>query len=161
QCEITVDGERVHLAAFGGATDFKASLANMTTADDDIEKRCSMRLKLKAGPRQITFAFVRSSATANTMRLQPFIRSSADTFDPLRYPHLDRLELTGPFNATGPGDTPSRRAIFQCQPKRAEPICNHGQGRWGASLRPGDSLALDAASLSRQRSSKGPRPADV
>jgi hypothetical protein len=115
-CEITVDGERVNVGAFGGEADFKASLENMTTAADDIEKRCSVRLKLKAGPRQIAFAFLRSSATENTMRLQPFIRSSADTFDPLGYPHLDRIELTGPFNPTGPGDTPSRREIFQCRP---------------------------------------------
>jgi hypothetical protein len=117
-CEITVDGERVHLAAFGGDADFKASLENMTTAADDIERRCSVQLKFKAGPRQITFAFLRSSATENTMRLEPFIRSSADTFDPLGYPHLDRVELTGPFHPTGPGDTPSRREIFQCQPNK-------------------------------------------
>jgi hypothetical protein len=115
-CEITVDDQRVHLAAFGGESDFKASLANMTTAADDIEKRCSVRLAMKAGPRQITFAFLRWSATENSMRLQPFIRSSEDTFDRLGYPHLDRLEITGPFHPTAPGNTPSRREIFQCHP---------------------------------------------
>ena len=116
QCETTVDGERVLLATFGGDADFKASLANMTTAADDIERRCTARLKLKAGPRQITVAFLRRSATENPMRLQPFIRSSADTFDPLGHPHLDRVAITGPFNSTGPGDTPSRREIFVCRP---------------------------------------------
>ncbi len=116
QCETTVDGERVHLASFGGDADFKASLANMTTAADDIERRCTVRLKLKAGPRQITVAFLRRSATQNSLRLQPFIRSSADTFDPLGRPHLDRVTISGPFHPTGPGDTPSRREIFVCRP---------------------------------------------
>jgi hypothetical protein len=30
------------------------------------------------------------------------------------------LEIKGPFNPTGPGDTPSRRAIFICHPKAAQ-----------------------------------------
>jgi hypothetical protein len=30
---------------------------------------------------------------------------------------VDSIEITGPFNATGPGDTESRRRIFICQPK--------------------------------------------
>ncbi len=29
------------------------------------------------------------------------------------------LEIDGPYNITGPGDTPSRRTIFTCQPERA------------------------------------------
>lgn len=124
-CEITVDGERVHLATFGGEADFNASMANITAAADDVEKRCSARLRLRAGPRKITVALLRESATENSMRLQPFIRSSEDTFDSLGHPHVDRVEVTGPFNPTGPGDTPSRKAIFVCQPSSAseEPAC--------------------------------------
>ena len=29
------------------------------------------------------------------------------------------MQITGPFNATGPGDTPSRHRIFSCRPKNA------------------------------------------
>lgn len=125
QCEITVDGERVHLATFGGEADFNASMANITAAADDVEKRCSARLRLRAGPRAITVALLRESDTENSMRLQPFIRSSEDTFDSLGHPHVDRVEVTGPFNPTGPGDTPSRRAIFVCRPSSEpdEPAC--------------------------------------
>jgi Protein of unknown function (DUF1592)/Protein of unknown function (DUF1588)/Protein of unknown function (DUF1587)/Protein of unknown function (DUF1585)/Protein of unknown function (DUF1595)/Cytochrome C oxidase, cbb3-type, subunit III len=124
-CETTVDGERVHLATFGGDADFKASMANITLAAQDVEARCSARVKIKAGPRQITVAFVRESTTETTMRLQPFIRSSEDTFDSLGHPHLDRIEIAGPFNPTGSGDTPSRRAIFTCHPTApaAEEAC--------------------------------------
>ena len=62
----------------------------------------------------------REPALAGTTRLQPFLRSSADTLDWTGRPHLDRLTITGPFNATGPGDTPSRRRIFACRPSRAD-----------------------------------------
>ena len=116
QCEITVDGQRVHLATFGGDADFKAALINMTTTADAVDARCSVRAKLKAGPHVITSAFLRGSATENTLRLQPFIRSSNDTLDPAGRAHLDSFTVTGPFNPTGPGDTPSRRQIFSCRP---------------------------------------------
>ena len=44
QLEITVDGERVHLASFGGDADFKASLENITAAGDAVEARFTARL---------------------------------------------------------------------------------------------------------------------
>ena len=37
-------------------------------------------------------------------------------FDPTGYPHIDTFSITGPYNATGPGDTPSRRQVFLCRP---------------------------------------------
>ena len=37
------------------------------------------------------------------MRLQPFLRSSADNFDWTGRPHIQTLTITGPFAATGPG----------------------------------------------------------
>ena len=119
QLEITVDGERVHLASFGGDADFKASLENITAAGDAVEARFTARLHLKAGPHEIGVAFLERSATQNTLRLQSYIRSSNDTLDPAGHPHLLTVTLTGPFNPTGPGDTPSRRAIFLCRPGSA------------------------------------------
>jgi hypothetical protein len=35
-------------------------------------------------------------------------------------PHIDEVILSGPFNPTGPGDTPSRRRIFTCRPARPQ-----------------------------------------
>jgi cytochrome c551/c552 len=116
QCETTVDGRRVHLASFGGDADFKANLINMTTAADAVEARCAVRVKLTAGPHVITAAFLRGSSSENSVRLQPFIRSSNDTLDPAGHPHLDSFVITGPYNPTGSGDTPSRRKIFTCHP---------------------------------------------
>ena len=34
-------------------------------------------------------------------------------------PHLARVDITGPYHATGSGDTPSRRRIFVCHPATA------------------------------------------
>jgi hypothetical protein len=116
QIEVTVDGARVHLASFGGDADFKASLANPTVAGDDVDARTRVRVKLPAGPHEIGVAFIERAPAQNSWRLQPFIRSSHDTFDPTGYPHIDVFTVTGPYDATGPGDTPSRRQIFTCRP---------------------------------------------
>src|SRR5258708_6023521 len=116
QLGYTVDGARVHLSRVGGEEDFKANLRNMTKAGDDVEARAHIRIPLKAGPHGITAAFLERSDAINPLRLQPFVRSSNDTLDTIGHPHLDTFTLTGPYDATGPGDTPSRRKIFVCEP---------------------------------------------
>jgi hypothetical protein len=115
QLEVSVDGERVRLAAFGGEADFKALLQNPTAAGDAVNDRFTVRVKLKAGPRSIGVAFLRQTPLM-PFRLQPFLRSSADTQDPTGWPHVDRFTITGPFNPSGAGDTPSRRRVFVCHP---------------------------------------------
>ena len=119
QLEITVDGGRVHLASFGGDEDFKASLKNPTLAGDDVEARSRARVRLTAGPHTIGVAFIEKTAAQNSWRLEPFLRSSHDTFDPTGYPHIDVFSVTGPYNPTGSGDTPSRRRVFMCRPSTA------------------------------------------
>src|SRR5262245_5546133 len=121
QLEISVDGQRVHLASFGGDKDVTASSANPTTTGDEIDDRFTARVPLKAGPRRIAVAFVEKTHGYSTRRLQSYIRSSADTIDFSGHPHIDQFMLTGPFNPTGVTDTPSRRRIFVCRPAtRAE-----------------------------------------
>jgi hypothetical protein len=114
--EYTVDGERVHLAAFGGNDEIKASSDNPTIAGDKVDARFNVRLTLKAGPHDIGAAFLEKTAAQNTRRLQSYVRSSSDTVDFSGLPHIDTFTITGPFNGSGPGDTPSRRRIFVCRP---------------------------------------------
>jgi hypothetical protein len=49
------------------------------------------------------------------------VSSTYDVFIGMQYgyttaPHLSRVVITGPYNPTGVGDTPSRRRIFTCTP---------------------------------------------
>jgi mono/diheme cytochrome c family protein len=117
QLEISVDGERVHLAAFGGDKEIVASSDNPTTTGDAVDGRFTARVKLKAGPHRIGVAFLEKTQALNTRRLQNYVRSSSDTIDFSGYPHIDEVILTGPFNATGAANTPSRRRLFVCQPR--------------------------------------------
>jgi hypothetical protein len=116
QIEYAVDGQRVHVFSMGGDADFKANLVNMTKLGDEIDERGHIRIPLKAGPHVITAAFVERTAAANPTRLQPFIRSSADTRDTSGHPHFEMFMVTGPFNPAGTVETPSRKRIFTCRP---------------------------------------------
>jgi mono/diheme cytochrome c family protein len=115
QAEFTVDGRRVLLVELGGEKDHLAHLANPTVLGDEVDSRLSVRLPLKAGPHVITVGWIRRMAEP-PWKLQPFTRSSIDTIDMTGRPHFDRFAITGPFNSTGPGDTPTRRRIFVCRP---------------------------------------------
>jgi Protein of unknown function (DUF1592)/Protein of unknown function (DUF1588)/Protein of unknown function (DUF1587)/Protein of unknown function (DUF1585)/Protein of unknown function (DUF1595)/Cytochrome C oxidase, cbb3-type, subunit III len=123
--EITVDGQRVHTATIGGTVDLAAAFDKPTDTADAIDARVSLKLPVKAGPHEVAIAFVENFAVADTTRLRPFLKSAADTLDWTGRPHIQSLTISGPFTATGPGDTPSRRQIFGCRPssRTAESPC--------------------------------------
>jgi hypothetical protein len=119
QLEITVDGERVHLAPIGGTADYSALPENATDVATDLDARLQVRVSAKAGPRAIGAAFLQKSSAEGGNRLQSFLRSTLIATDHLGLPHVENMTVTGPFKATGPGDTPSRRRIFSCRPSGA------------------------------------------
>jgi hypothetical protein len=116
QVELAVDGVRIRLVTIGGEEDLKAAFEKPTETADAVDARFAMRLPLTAGPHTITVAFVENAPLVNSVRLQPFLRSSYDTLDWTGRPHLDRVTITGPFNVRGHGSTPSRARIFSCRP---------------------------------------------
>jgi len=117
QLEIAVDGERVFLGDLGGAAE-DGQTGTITDKSDATDARLHVRVPVKAGPRLVTAAFIRKIAE-NTNRLRPFLRSNAGTYDSTGRPHVKALTIKGPFNPTGPGDTPSRQRVFVCRPATA------------------------------------------
>ncbi|HET9010976.1 MAG TPA: DUF1592 domain-containing protein, partial [Gemmatimonadaceae bacterium] len=117
QLEISVDGERVFLTDIGGAAEAGQTGA-ISDRSDATDARLHVRVPVKAGPRLVAATFVRKMAE-NTNRLRPFLRSNAGTYDSTGRPHVKSLTIKGPFNATGPGDTPSRQRVFICKPATA------------------------------------------
>ncbi len=137
ELEVTLNGERVKLYQldpvpmfFMKASGKPAPPAPLTDpAANPLTERVKMtpdirlefKLNAKAGPQTIGVAFLEKSYAANEDLVH---RPGASTFDPnigMQYgydtvPHLARVDITGPYNATGSGDTPSRRRIFVCHP---------------------------------------------
>lgn len=124
QLEITVDGERVFSTQVGGDDDNKASDENMSAAADMIDERLKTAVPIPAGPHDVAVFFVRKNASESDEPLQPFTRD-LDLQNMNGIPLVDYVQITGPYEATGPGDTPSRRRIFACRPatERDESLC--------------------------------------
>ena len=116
QVEFTIDGRRAYVTTIGGRDDLEALFDKPTDTGDAVEARLRFRAAVTAGPHDVTVAFVEDAPVAEPVRLQPFLRSSVDNFDWAGRPHLQMFTITGPFNGTGSGDTPSRRRIFSCRP---------------------------------------------
>jgi hypothetical protein len=85
----------------------------MLTADRGLE----VRAPVKAGPHLVGVSFVRRLWEGEGI-LQPpqtgFGRTTNELY--FGYPALKTVSIGGPFNVTGPGESPTRRALFVCTP---------------------------------------------
>ena len=127
QLDVRLDGARIKLFSVGGecvgstepkciprvSTDFPHTDYELT-ADEGLE----VRFPVKAGPRLVGIAFARRNTAQEGAGPERLSQGSTDLVEknPMG---VDRVEIEGPFNATGPGDTPSWRKIFVCQPTGA------------------------------------------
>jgi cytochrome c551/c552 len=116
--EVSIDGERVFAVPVGGETDNRASDTNMSEAANKIDDRLKTRVKVKAGPHMVGVTFAKRNASESDEPLQPHERDH-DLQNMNGIPIIDHVNVTGPYNSTGPGDTPSRRRIFSCTPAQA------------------------------------------
>jgi len=114
--EISMDGARVKLVHFGGTTDDTKSHLEATATADEVDARFALRMHVPAGPHKIGVAFLRPTTAQTAEIWQQFERTAIDSNETKGAPHIDKVNVTGPFKATGPGDTPSRRRIFTCRP---------------------------------------------
>jgi mono/diheme cytochrome c family protein len=117
ELEVTVDGERVFAAQVGGDEDNAMSDANFSAAANAIDERLRTRVFVPAGPREVGIAFVKRNGAQSHEPLKLHTRD-LDLQNMNGLPVVDYVNVTGPFNATGAGDTPSRRRIFLCAPER-------------------------------------------
>ena len=118
QLEISVDGNRAQLYTLAGEMAPQGKRIDQYQQDRrDLDANWKIRLPVKAGSRDVAVAFLKkSSALEETVRL-PFLRPFAGSGGDLRYePYLGSVTISGPFEASGAGDTPSRRRVLVCHP---------------------------------------------
>jgi len=114
---ITVDGAIVHRATLGGKADEEASDDNSSDGENSILARLLAKVPIKAGPHTVGIAFIQKTSAQPDGVMEPYLRSTVDPLEQRGVPLIDNVSIGGPFDATGPGDTPSRRLIFVCRPK--------------------------------------------
>jgi len=114
--EVTLDGARVKLAEFGGIEEDTRSHLNAAQVGDEIDARMAFKMRVTAGPHKITAAFLRLTSAQSAEVWQQYLRTALDANETKGAPHFNRIVIKGPYDSTGPGDTPSRSRIFVCHP---------------------------------------------
>ncbi len=121
--ELSIDGEPIHVFELtpeapqsGRAT---ARAENRRALDAD----WMVKFQAKAGPRDVTLTFLNRTPALLENLLEPFekpVPGGPNGYYPTQKgAYLRNVEIIGPFTITEPGDTPSRRRIFVCQPAKA------------------------------------------
>ena len=88
-----------------------------------IDDAWDVRVRVKAGQRQLNVTFIKLTAAIDETPRLPFIRpyaANVNTPDNRMGVALRSVEIVGPYNPTGAADSPSRRRIFVCQPASAK-----------------------------------------
>lgn len=114
---LLIDGKRVFEQKVGGETDSRAVDQQQAPAQGKINARFQkIRVPVKAGPRRIVATFVATSFAESEALFAPFVPGGGSD----SYARVAGMDIVGPFNPTGVGDTPSRRKVFSCYPTAAD-----------------------------------------
>ncbi|MCH7750173.1 MAG: DUF1592 domain-containing protein [Acidobacteria bacterium] len=117
QLEVRLDGALIELLTIGGPLlddEGKPRRPDYRNAPDDGQE---VRFTVGAGPHLLAVSFVDQASVLEGMRRPHYAVTSYEyAGDQTVDPGIGRVELRGPYNVTGRGDTPSRRAIFICRP---------------------------------------------
>jgi hypothetical protein len=114
--QILIDDMVVHSADFGGVDDDALSNGNIGAAVMQVGARLPVRVPVSAGLHRVGVTFVAKSFALEQKILDPRKADLPIGNDGYGWPIITRVLVTGPYDSTGPGDTPARQAIFTCRP---------------------------------------------
>jgi hypothetical protein len=129
QLEVRLDGARIRQFTVGGTAPGRPapdSFAGDIPGSPDWEQYMhdadaglEVRFAAKAGTRVVAVSFVNSSTEPEGVLQPAQVGGSGFEYNQLYEgnPKIMTVSIGGPYDPTGPGDTPSRRKIFVCRPK--------------------------------------------
>jgi hypothetical protein len=118
---LAIDGIKVFENEIGGPEDVAAVDLRQAAAVAEINGRFErIKVPVTAGPHTVAATFIARTMSESDAVLQPFVPGGGEVGiiegeeSPLK---VQRLEINGPFDASGVSDTPSRQRVFVCHPK--------------------------------------------
>ena len=113
QLDLRLDGKRLELFQLGGARRPPSAATPARGPDDPLQ----IRLRVPAGSRRIAATFVERMVAPEGVR-PAYLPVGSISFGGVRgaEARLEAIDIAGPYDPTGAGDTESRRRIFVCRP---------------------------------------------
>jgi hypothetical protein len=84
-----------------------------------VDAHLKFRLPAPAGPHELGVTFLKNPSLLLETKRQPYLAHFNFHRHPRLSPAIYQVSITGPFDAKGAGDTPSRRRIFTAKPSSA------------------------------------------
>ena len=108
EVELMLDGERVQT--------FTVKQPPPGKDHSNADLHLKARLYVKAGPHTVAATFLKNRSAIPETERQPYqVHFNMDRH-PRIQPAVYSVTINGPYEAAGPGDTPSRRRVFTCIP---------------------------------------------
>jgi len=79
----------------------------------NVDKNLKVRFQITAGPHQIGVTFPQRGGSLLEIRRQPFDAAFNRHRHPRREPAIYEIAIVGPFESYAPGESPSRRRLFE------------------------------------------------
>ena len=127
QLDVRLDGALVHQFTVGGDIQGKSAPVFSTAAQGDIAQELyernaddalNIRFQAQAGRRLVGVAFLEEA-----MAVEGQLAQRTTQYDFTQYkggkPAVASVTISGPYNAAGAGETPSRQRLFVCKPSAA------------------------------------------
>ncbi|MDA1274916.1 MAG: DUF1592 domain-containing protein [Verrucomicrobia bacterium] len=111
ELELLLDGERVKLFTV-------APPAGRNKNFEAVDAHVRIRVPVKAGPHEVGVTFLKNPSSLLETRRQPYNARFNYHRHPRLGPAIYQVSINGPYDSTGPGNTPSRDMIFVCQPTK-------------------------------------------
>jgi hypothetical protein len=115
EVEVSIDGSRVQTFVVKP----NRNQSGVYYADEAVDAHLKLRLSVTAGPHEVGVTFPRKTFALEETERQP----SLAHFNMDRHPRVQialySLSITGPFEAGGVTETPSRRRLFVCRPSQS------------------------------------------
>ena len=124
--------------------------------DGLVDANLKVRVAVTAGPRDLGVTFIQNASSLLETERQPLQSHFNETRHPRLTPAIYQVTITGPYEAKGANDTPSRQRIFVCRPGAANP------GEAAADVAEAEACATEILStLMRRAYRRSVAPADL
>ena len=114
--ELLLDRERLALFTVEPAPYREDQALNYQPSHDNLDAHLKLRTAVTAGPHLVGVTFPKSPSLLPETARQPYEAHFNYYRHPRLQPAVYEVSITGPYDVTGPGDTPSRERIFTCRP---------------------------------------------
>ena len=116
ELELLLDRERVQIFTVESAPLRGESASQYQPSQHNLDDHLKIRFPVKAGPHTLGVTFLKKPSVLLETARQPYEAHFNYYRHPRIQPAIYSISIIGPYDAQGPGETPSRHRIFVCRP---------------------------------------------